>query len=89
MFILLDGETFLLSAAVPSLICNDSLAIPEDSRMECTPQVLIEFESTDLDKNLCMGDIAFSNECNCTTSLEKNNTMSQECVEIPNKSESL
>ena len=81
MFVLLDGETFLLSAAVPSLICNDSLAIPEDSRMECVPQVLIEFESTDLDKNLCFS--------NCTTSLEKNTTTSQECVEIPNKSESL
>ena len=39
--------------------------------MECAPQVLIEFESTDLDKNLCMADIAFSNECDCTTSLEK------------------
>ena len=87
MFVLLDGET-LLSAAVPSLICNDSLAIPEDSRMECTPQILIELGSTDLDKNYCMADMAFSNECNCTTLLEKTNTH-QECVEIFNKSEFL
>ena len=36
--------------------------------MECLPQVLIEFKSTDLDQNVCVADTVASNECNCTNS---------------------
>ena len=55
--------------------------------MECLPQVLIKFKSTDLDQNVCVADTVASNECNCTNSQEENNKMSQECVEVPSKSE--